>query len=513
MLQQPHAQHNSEPTRAGLKRSKAYLSAWHAPMLITMLLGSMTMMSDAAAISFSPQRVALEHPANGGVLVAKGQPYIWVSGHNSESRWLSEVDSRSGQARQLGVPASAQFFAQADIAGQPQSQLVVLTNKGISRFDRASTQWLPLVEVSSMYRVIDSKRLLHMAFSHDLNQDQLSDFLVPDFAGWHYVQQQADGSFRQQFLAVDPLMELFDERPTYKTREPRLVDVNLDGKTDVVFSQDDQLHVFLQQADGQLSERQSWPLQLGLTPDVQAQMRGGDGRSYAGLVITRLERVQDINADGIPDAVVQQRRYVNAMEQQYSYLIHYGQQQAQRLVFSKAPSQRIDSKGVQFEVQFDDLNGDGRLDFYTPAAEIGVSSIVRALVSGSASVDLLFYVQRPDGRFMEKPTYRQELTVNISISKGSVSLPLFKLVKDNTGATHLVLASDDDELRMFAPVPAQLFSEKSNKLNLTLPQNGELVQAADLNQDGRTDLVLAYGSQEASSEHNHQLQILRQLAD
>ncbi len=52
---------------------------------------------------------------------------------------------------------------------------------------------------------------------------------------------------------------------------------------------------------------------------------------------------------------------------------------------------RINTSGMQFEVKFVDLDNDQRLDFYTPAAQIGVRSIIRALIAGTANLELQFY--------------------------------------------------------------------------------------------------------------------------
>jgi hypothetical protein len=251
-------------------------------------------------------------------------------------------------------------------------------------------------------------------------------------------------------------------------------------------------------------------LGVGLTPDNQAQLRSGDGRSFKGLTITRLQRLADINGDNIVDLVVQQQQYVDAMEQNYSYHIYYGQPAAAGVSFQNKPNQTISTSGVQFDVKFVDLDNDQRVDFYTPAAQIGVRSIIRALIAGTANVELQFYKQQADGSFGKKPVYRQDMTVEISIGSGQVNMPLATVIKNAAGVASLVVGDGEDTLRTFAPAPAKLFSDKSSKQTQPMPKRGVDALVVDLNGDGKEDLVLPFTSQEVSPELSNQLQLLIQ---
>lgn len=467
--------------------------------------------SSCFATSFQTQQVKLDHPANGHLLKLKDNPLLLVSGHNTEHRWLSQVELNSRQASQIAIPTTAQFFGQATIAGQSGGQLVSLTTEGVAHYQHAEKRWRKLLTSSSLYRVVDTKRLRHLEFSHDLNNDQLSDFLLPDFNGYQLWLQQADGKFRHFELTIDSQMQAFDEDPTYIARKPWLVDLNLDGRTDIAFAKDDSLQVFLQQADGSFpTTPTALTLGVGLTPDNQAQLRGGDGRSFKGLVITRLQRLADINGDAVVDLVVQQQQYVDAMEQNYSYHIHYGQKGTAGVSFQPKPNQTISTSGVQFDVKFVDLDNDKRVDFYTPAAHIGVRSIIRALVAGTANVELQFYKQQADGSFGSQPVYSQDVTVEISIGSGQVNMPLATVLKNAAGVASLVVGDGEDTLRTFAPVAAKLFSEKSTKQLQAMPKRGMDALVVDLNGDGKEDLVLPFTSQEVTPELTNQLQLLIQ---
>lgn len=478
--------------------------------LLAAMLAGMLLSAPVQALQLKANTIKLEHPANGSVLRLPGQPVLLVSGHNHEFRWLSRVDYANNSTEQIALPAQVQFFQAATLAGHNGSQLVAMGQDALWHYQTDSKKWRQLVSAPSAYPVTDAKRMLTLEFTADLNQDGLTDFLVPDFRDLQVLMQQKDGTFRTYALPIAAQMQIFEKNPDFILKTPRLVDFTLDGRTDVVFNVDDTLLVYPQQPDGSFANTATVvPLGVGLTPDVQAQQRGGDGRSYEGLTITRLERLLDLNGDKVADLVVQQQHYVDVMEQKYSYRIHYGRNDNGKLVFPVKADQQINTTGVQFDVLFADLDADGRLDFYTPAAEIGISKIVSALLTGSASVDWVFYKQQADGSFGTKPVHRQEVDVGISLGSGQFNLPVTAVLKGADGKATLLKAEDDETLRSYAPVGAKLFSDKSTRQKIKLPKRAINLLVNDLNDDGKEDLVLPFGAQEAKGQTN-QITILLQ---
>src|SRR5690606_40541394 len=64
--------------------------------------------------SFSRKTIPLNHPANGDLVHLGGQ--LAVSGHNSETRWLSLLDLTRINELALPIPKKAQFLAAAQLA-------------------------------------------------------------------------------------------------------------------------------------------------------------------------------------------------------------------------------------------------------------------------------------------------------------------------------------------------------------------------------------------------------------
>ena len=99
--------------------------------------------------------------------------------------------------------------------------------------------------------------------------------------------------------------------------------------------------------------------------------------------------------------------------------------------------------------------------------------------------------------------------MGISLGSGQFNLPVTAVLKGSDGKATLLKAEDDDTLRSYAPVGAKLFSDKSTRQNIKLPKRAINLLVNDLNDDGKEDLVLPFGAQEAKDQTN-QLTILLQ---
>lgn len=461
------------------------------------------------ASDFKQVQVQLEHPANGDSLLIPSAKVLLQSGHSSDSRWLSSVDLTTNTAKQVPIPTQAQFFHKAQIKNQTKEQLVVLGTEGISAFNAADGSWQRLLNTESLYRIVDGKRLMKLDFVYDFNKDGLSDFIVPDFKAHHVYMQQQNGSFSQFSLAVDAKSRLFDENPDYTSRKARFLDWNADGRTDIAFAIDDSLLLYLQTETGFSTQAQSIELGLGLTPDALAELRGGDGRSFKGLSINRLYDVKDLNNDEIADLIVRQEQFADAVEQSYSYRIHYGKTGQGKLLFKTEPDALINTKGIQSEPVFTDLNNDKKLDFFTPAAEFGIGTLVRALLAGTANMELQFFPQLPSGQFPDKPVYRQDATAQVSIGNAQVNLPVLKALASEQ-APAVLLIGDEDHLKVYQSAKEKLFSSKSIRLKQAIPLNGMLASTEDLDQNGKMDLILPFTHLDPEAVRNQLHFVLQQ---
>jgi hypothetical protein len=160
--------------------------------------------------------------------------------------------------------------------------------------------------------------------------------------------------------------------------------------------------------------------------------------------------------------------------------------------FSSTPDSRIESKGVQFDMQEKDLNNDGQLDIIVSSVELGLTKLVRALLTGAIRIDLGFY-QMKDGVYPELPNIVRTIKATFSFSSGDVFVPTV-LMADVTGdgLADLLLQEGDDELHIYlGEATDQLFADDPVEISVAMPRDPDLVQVADLNHDGKQDLILA----------------------
>ncbi len=473
---------------------------------IVLVLSIASVLSSQAQ-TLGAKTIPLAHPANGAT--KKIGNYLAVSGHSSETRWLSLVDLQDFSVEPLTLPKSAQFFSRLSLAGYQSEQLVFLTTEGVSHFDIESGSSSLLIATDSLYPVVDSKRLGYLDLAVDIDNSGLSDLLIPDFNAYHLYIQQSDGSFVHHRLNVDVIARSEDDGPKYIPRAPYTLDYNLDDKNDLAFVRDGLLLVFEQQGDGSFPEQPNVvDLGMEISTDAQADVRTGEGRNFDGLIIHRVHDLQDLDGDGYADLIIRKEAFSSAVEQRYSYQVYYGRVGEKGLSFSKKPDTRIDTKGIQFEPVFTDINGDGRKDFYTPSAEFGVGTIIRALLRGSAGVDIQFYLMKPDRQFGSQPDYQQSASAEVSIGSGRVDLPLVEVIDmANEGRKSLVLGEDQEYLRILPPGDDSLFENQDKAFETPLPRDGTQVRIMDLNDDGKEDLVLSFGSQEEEA-HRNQVRLL-----
>lgn len=468
--------------------------------------------SRLAAFPLEKITVPLVHPANGSLLHLAEQQQLWVSGFSQFERWLTQVNLQDYQTRSFMIPAQAQYFDYARLAGYTGEQLLLLTTEGILHLqqEEADLSWRLLVASPSIFRIVDPARLRSRNFSVDLGSG-LSDFLIPDFEHYHLYRQQPDGHFKHYALPIPARIQTWNNnRVDYSGRRFFQVDVNLDGLIDLLFIHDGQFQVFLQQPDQSFATSPwvpTWPVLL--STEQEADQRSDGGRSYSGQTITTVEEVMDLDGDGIADLVLRVEQIADALDRNVRFQVFFGRATEQGISYSADVDTEIALDSVPTDVVIGDFNGDGRQDFYIPSTKIGVGTIVRVLLRGSALLDVDFYLLSEQRRYPAKANVRQQARIDVSISNLRFDMPLFLLADvSGDGRKSLVMGEGGNELRFFAPDSSRLFSRNSDRVSLILPRDASRVRVFDLNGNGKQDLVLPYDSLDAEGQRNQLVLLL-----
>jgi hypothetical protein len=451
--------------------------------------------AQAVAASFDERTINLGHPANGDIIKLADGHHLVVAGHSIRDRWLSVVDIRTHQPRLLSLAPDMQFFAPGVLAGRSEPSLLFLGARGVHAYHPDSSEWAKIVPALSLYRGQDPKRVLLHDFSRDITGNGLSDLLLPDFEHYHLYLQQDDGSFRHFQLEMPAQMRTLERTTSFLPRRAHLLDVDMSGRLDLVFFVDGQMWVFHQAEDHSFtSSPDLYPLQVTLSPDLDVDVRPGDGLDYSGLELRRVLRLEDLNGNGIPDLVVRKQVYQDALDQAQSYLIYYGRVSEGGLRFPAEADARIDTEGFQFEPLFVDANGDGRIDFVTASTRLGLGAIVRALLTGAATTEVRVHLQRSDGSFSSEPDYQQSARVEVNIRGATAHMPVVTLADLNgDGRAALLVSQGRDTLLRYPADGNGLFARRAERSSIVLPRDADRILVLDLDGNGRQDLVLPFG--------------------
>lgn len=172
----------------------------------------------------------------------------------------------------------------------------------------------------------------------------------------------------------------------------------------------------------------------------------------------------------------------------------------------QVPAQSIRVKGVTFLAFYVDLDKDGLLDLVLPRIDkISLWSLVKVFISRSVPVEVLFYFQRrgAPSPFPDEPDVTREVEVPISIGGGGERLNIGTTVVanagdfDGDGLLDLLHRTEKDQLSFFRGLAGRQFEEDaSSKAEIpdVDPFRFCLAEVHDLDQDGRSDVLLRYTS-------------------
>ena len=166
-----------------------------------------------------------------------------------------------------------------------------------------------------------------------------------------------------------------------------------------------------------------------------------------------------------------------------------------------APDQVLVRNGFFGDRTVADFNGDGRPDLCLVSLESGPADIIRYGLTRRVMNRYDFHFCPPDGRFGPKPgrsvTLAFSRTLSALFSEPLVSRP-FTGDFDGDGRDDVGVWVSEDELRLIPAGPKGPMDVRRT-VRLRFPRT-DFVRTADLNRDGRSDLVLSYpdGSPEPS---------------
>jgi len=453
-----------------------------------------------AASDFRELVVRLDHSVEEAPVAIDldGATGLVAVGRIAEQWRFSVIAMPDGNVVATGaIPASVFFYDTGDLLGRGYDALYFLDPRGVAEPDVARGALLHVAELPSLYHGETAQGPAFADFVRDVDGDDRDDILLPQFDGWLLARQSRSG-FKRFLLEVPARVKIYDDLVSYQPRLPHSGDIDGDGRDDLVFLLDTEFLSFVQSPDASFSgsgRRDAVGAPLA-SEKQRAQWERDDGQvDQSDLEIEEVELVRDFNADQIPDLLTEKSISKGVFDRRSEYHLYLGQRSGAALIYPGTADGSIASGGIQFDPLVVDVDGDGLMDVATPSTRLGLARIVSALFSGRISVDLDVYRMRPGGRYPEESDYRTRFKVEFDLETGLMRYPAVIIADvDGDGPTELLVQEDADELSVYPGVGGrELFGEREKVLSLPLPRNGQMVEARDVDQDGRMDLLVRYG--------------------
>lgn len=389
------------------------------------------------------------------------------------------------------------FVDIANIGGR--DRLIMYERGQLNWFDPDSATERALVTVTSIYNAPLRDEIPHIDITRDVNDDGRDDLVVPDFDGFWVFIQMSDGAFADP-EKLGPSVEMgmtVESNPWYQARPVHELDYNRDGRSDLIFWNEDHFEVHHQDEHGLFA-----PVAKKFTPGVEFDSDGiysisfGDNNDEDNSKDKVLHSLSDLNGDGVADLVTFSLEGVSLFSKHSVYEVHFGKpMQDGSIEFAPTVDTAIRSDGIQFEMEQHDFDGDGQIDMMGTSFEFGIAKIIGALLTGSTSLDLEFY-RMEDNVYPEKPNVTRKLVAEFNFSTGDAFFPSVLIADvDGDGRSDLLIQEDREELRVFFGVPGpDLFTRRPQKVAVALPDDEDYTWLVNLNTDAKQDILMHHRS-------------------
>ena len=352
----------------------------------------------------------------------------------------------------------------------------------------------------------------HVDITHDVNGDGRDDLVVPDIDGFWVFVQMSDGAFADP-VKLGPPTQIdrlygaggYRYNPWGQSRIHE-VDYNRDGRTDLVFWNEDHFEVHYQDERGLFfPEAETFTTDVAFDSDDLASLAAPHGirrrrfdHNPTGALTGRvLHSLTDLNGDGVPDLAVFSLEGGSLWRMHSTYEVHFGTPTPEgSTMFAPDVSTAIQSDGIPFGMEQHDFDPDGQVDMMFTTLKPGIFKIISMIIGGlltrSGSRDLKFYCMEGD-TYPDKPNATRKIKTHHP-GKSGEKAALFPslLIGDVTGdgRSDLLLQNGRKELHVFVGVPGpERFARRPQKVAVAMP-NEEYTWLVDLNKDGKQDVLM-----------------------
>ncbi len=405
---------------------------------------------------------------------------------------------------------------------------------GLAVFDAAAATTRAFVAFPTGVRAGEGGGTARIDVTRDLNGDGRDDLVLPDTDSFWLSIQNADGTFADP-VGLGPrephlnAKAYGDERtygqagitlqniPWYLSRIHQL-DYDLDGRQDLAFWHEDHFLVHRQDETGRFEASPTT-----FTTDVPFDLDGayalafqfGD-RGVPSLLLglggrfdyTVLNGFRDLNGDGVADLITVTFSGRRVFSLRGRLGVHFGQPASGATTFPALPDTVAETPGPAGGLawgyatqRYMDVDGDGHTDIALAAVDTGLGGMAKAMIGKSITIDLALYRLRDNAYPKEPDAVRRVRTRFAPFDKLGVLFPLVLIGDvDGDGRADLLTGNRWDRLSLHIGGDGQdPFAGEPLHLTVDLPSNEANSLLADLDHDGRQDVLLHHPSETAAN--------------
>lgn len=462
----------------------------------------------AAQINYSIAEIVIDSEMDLRVisLTDQGDPkpelIVLESSTEREENYLSKYSLQSVTEKQTWVldyrvplDGGMQLFDVARLG--TERHLIGYVYPDLFFLNAKNRQFEHLTEIASFFHSRVENATSDVQLVRDLNGDELDDVMMPDFGGWRVAIQNEDGTFQMpQLVGPDPIMGVGSARYVYyRAFEPFFMDHNLDGLKDMTFWRDGEFAVHRQGLNGSYAiDAVKFSPEMDDVADGLFSISFGDSADNEDGEQKALAALEDLNGDGIEDLLIDTFKVDGLFGIESHQDVHFGfVGETGSIEFPVAPDSIVSAKGVQFDNQRLDIDGDGKMDLMVTSVDFSLGTVIRALLARSVSLVIGIY-RMSDDQYPEDPTVSRKITATIDFSEGDIFVPAI-VAADVTGdgLKDLLVQDGVGELKIFTGNGEPgLFEKRPVTIKLALPDEEQNIRVEDLNGDERDDLVMLF---------------------
>lgn len=413
------------------------------------------------------------------------------------------------------------FLAEVD-PSRAGEEVVLVGRNGVSTWRVVIKEEAPRIEkqiiseTGSDWFSPDWRGIRQVDLGRDLDGDGRDEILLPQRRELTILRSTEDGPayvisdrletelYREIGDFEDPghLIDFID-RYQLKVSEifPEIfdVDVNADGRRDLVLTYTDLAATYRQLPDGHFETTPDL-FRSDLTPN-RSVLRS----AVPPKIITTQAR--DFDRDGRADLIVS-RSEVRGIRGVINVRFHRNVNGR----FEKKPTFKLREDVLALWPIVGDYNHDGNLDFTFLQTEFGIKAIINFLLTKRMKFNFEFFLWNGAPSFPEKPARRKGISVKFDLKEGHLSgLPLVDLTHDfnGDGLADFYTPREREAFSVYFSKPREKEELFSGDPDIHYKVHQSFYRRFDdLNDDGRADIVFWYQSEIGRSDLNDKILIL-----